>query len=112
MAGHQVIAKNLLTEPWSAERLQAFFQNYAVAEWFNRAAPRVKTGEIIPEQVSAEQAIAMMLADPLLIRRPLMQVADSYQIGFNQELVAAWIGLTPVSETDLETCPRQQDVCP
>lgn len=112
-AGHQVIAKNLLTENWSAERLQVFFNNYSIAEWFNRAAPRVKSGEVIPEQISAEQAIAMMITDPLLIRRPLMQVGEEYRIGFEQHNVAAWIGLSPFEKAeDLETCTREQTPCP
>jgi nitrogenase-associated protein len=112
-AGHQVIAKNLLTENWNAERLQAFFNNYSISEWFNRAAPKVKSGEVIPEQMSAEQAIAMMITDPLLIRRPLMQVGKEYRIGFDQHHIAAWIGLSPFEKTeDLETCTREQKPCP
>jgi nitrogenase-associated protein len=39
-AGHEVIARNLLTEPWTQERLLEFFGARPVAEWFNRAAPR------------------------------------------------------------------------
>lgn len=45
-AGHQVIARNLLTEPWTAERLLTFFGTSPVTSWFNPAAPRVKSGEV------------------------------------------------------------------
>jgi len=114
-AGHSVEARSILTEAWTAERLQQFFDDYSVPEWFNRAAPQVKSGAVIPEQVSAAQAIEMMLTEPLLIRRPLMQVGTEYRIGFDSAAVAAWIGLdTSPPETDLETCPRQhsQASCP
>lgn len=112
-AGHEVTAKNLLTENWNVERLQLFFKNYSVPEWFNRAAPRVKSGEVVPEQVLAEPALAMMIEDPLLIRRPLMQVGEEYRIGFNPETVATWIGLERLDEKmDLETCTRDQVPCP
>lgn len=94
-AGHTVDAKSLLTEPWTAERLLAFFGSRPVAEWFNRAAPRVKSGEIVPETQSAESALALMLTDPLFIRRPLMEAAGRREVGFDPEVVDAWLGLTP-----------------
>ena len=50
-AGHEVIARNLLTELWTRERLLAFFGERPATEWFNRAAPRVKSGEVIPSSV-------------------------------------------------------------
>ena len=74
-AGHTVITRNLLTEAWTAERLRSFFGGLPEREWFNRAAPRVKSGEIVPEQLAADAALSLMLAEPLLIRRPLLECA-------------------------------------
>src|SRR5574340_1595736 len=104
-AGHEVIARNLLTESWTQQRLLAFFGQRPVAEWFNRAAPRVKSGEIIPGQLDANTALQLMLQDPLLIRRPLIEAEGHKEIGFDQNLIHDWLGLTP-SGNDLETCPR------
>ncbi|MCC5635661.1 nitrogenase-associated protein [Nostoc sp. CHAB 5844] len=98
-AGHEVIAYNLLTEPWTIQRLRSFFGDRPVAEWFNRAAPRVKSGEIVPENIDAETALTLMLRDPLLIRRPLIQVGDRREVGFEVEKLDAWIGLKPVDES-------------
>jgi hypothetical protein len=42
----EVQPHNLLTEVWTAERLRLFFEELPVAEWFNRAAPGVKSGDI------------------------------------------------------------------
>jgi len=108
-AGHTVQAKNLLTEKWTAARLRGFFGELPVAEWFNHSAPRVRDGEIWPHTLSAEQAIGLMLQEPLLIRRPLMQVGDEYRVGFDQDAVHGWIGLISKAREreDLETCPRQ-----
>src|SRR5512146_3415182 len=72
-AGHEVIALNLLSQAWTAESLLAFFGSRPVADWFNRAAPRIKSGEIIPEQLDASTALQLMLHEPLLIRRPLIE---------------------------------------
>lgn len=112
-AGHEVIARNLLSEAWTAERLLAFFGDRPVAEWFNRAAPRIKSGEIAPEQMEADAALALMLQDPLLIRRPLIEANGRKEAGFDQELIQTWIGLTP-SGKNLESCPRshQHTPCP
>ncbi|OLP17295.1 hypothetical protein BST81_15885 [Leptolyngbya sp. 'hensonii'] len=116
-AGHLVEARNLLTENWTAERLRPFFGDLPVAEWFNPTAPAVQVGEVIPEQVDAATALTLMMANPLLIRRPLLRVGDRYLVGFNPEVVQAWIGLEAASpeqrairdhlmQQDLQTCPH------
>jgi len=65
-----------------------------VAQWFNRAAPRVKSGEIVPEQLGADAALALLLAEPLLIRRPLMQRTDdgTRLVGFDTAEVERFVG--------------------
>lgn len=110
-AGHEVLARNLLTEPWTADRLRTFFTDLPVAEWFNRAAPRVKSEEVAPEKLDEATALALMLADPLLIRRPLLQVGSRREAGFDWALLEAWLGFKPRAEISadpaevLETCP-------
>ncbi len=49
-----------------------------------------------------------MLAEPLLIRRPLMEVDGARAVGFDPSHVDAWIGLSDpkAPETDVETCRR------
>ncbi|MBE9049966.1 nitrogenase-associated protein [Nostocales cyanobacterium LEGE 11386] len=98
-AGHEVVAYNLLTEPWTVERLRSFFGDRPVVEWFNRSAPRVKSGEVVPEKLDAQTALVLMLQDPLLIRRPLLEVGDRCEVGFDVEQLDAWIGLKPVDES-------------
>lgn len=107
-AGHEVIEHNLLTEPWEATRLRRFFGTLPVAAWFNGSAPAVKQGLVLPETLDEEQALSLMLADPLLIRRPLMQVGGRCEAGFDPVRVDAWIGLEPedAAPADWETCPK------
>lgn len=109
-AGHQVIAKNLLTEPWQSDVLRSFFDGLPVRDWFNYSAPAIKHGDIDPEAVDAEAALALMLDNPLLIRRPLMQVGERRMAGFDVERVDAWLGLAEsIPEQDLETCRKPPD---
>ena len=110
-AGHEVTAYNLLKTPWTVASLRPFFGDRPVVEWFNKTAPQVKSGEVVPETLDEQTALELMIQYPLLIRRPLIQVGDIYQVGFDRDRIDDWIGLTPTNIfEDLETCPRTQQV--
>lgn len=47
-SGHQVIAHNLLVEPWTPERLYPFVAGLPVAQWFNTTARAITTGLVVP----------------------------------------------------------------
>lgn len=111
-AGHTVWAKNLLIEAWTPERLLTFFGNRQVAEWFNRAAPKVKSGSVIPEEADADTALAMMCVDTLLIRRPLIEADGRREVGFDTDVIDVWLGLNRKPEGDLEGCTKGPEVNP
>ena len=113
-ARHTLEVRDLLRWPWTAESLLAFLQPVPVADWFNRAAPRVKSGDVVPETLGADAALALLLAQPLLIRRPLMAVGDQRMVGFDADRVHAWVGLgagAPASTTPLEGCAAAAGTC-
>lgn len=111
-AGHTVLARNLLAEAWTAERLRGFFGARPVAEWFNRNAPKVKSGEVVPEALDAETAMKLLLAEPLLIRRPLLEANGRRETGFDPSRIHAWLGLGSAAATPApEECVRLQP-CP
>lgn len=109
-SGHDVEARSLLAHPWTEAELLGFFGQRPVAEWFNRAHPKVKAGEVVPEAMSAEQALALMLAEPLFIRRPLLQVGERRETGWDEARVEAWIGLKRAGIG--EGCPKGQEHVP
>ena len=119
-AGHEVVPRDLLSEPWTAQRLRDFFDGLPVTDWFNRAAPQVKSGEIDPAQVDAQTALEMMLSDPLLIRRPLIEADGWRLVGFDAAQIQQRLGLAgnddapSVQESCLRPhaanpCPKPQD---
>ncbi len=112
-SGHTVLAKNILTEKWTAEKLHAFFGELPVEKWFNMAAPRVKSGEIDPATFDADAALELMLQEPLFIKRPLMEVDGVLRAGFDAAAVDAWIGLND-SQHKSEPCPicHRSEPCP
>ena len=109
-AGHVVDARNLLTENWDEESLLKFLDRLSVTMWFNITAPAVRDGKIDPSNLSEASALELMISDPILIRRPLMQVGDECRVGFDAALVDEWIGLESIPDEDFETCPRTADV--
>ena len=111
-AGHDVEDRNLLTWPWTVDALRTFFGDLPVAEWFNRSAPQVKSGAINPNALDAETALSLMVAEPLLIRRPLIETELGRTSGFRPgpDLDRLGLGLKP--EGDLETCPRSHQALP
>lgn len=115
-SGHALIERDLLSIEWSEEALRPYFGDKPVEAWFNPAAPRVKSGEIKPAELSAAAALAAMVADPLLIKRPLIDVCGTKLSGFDAERLAALIGLEPIpgDGRPLDGCasPHRDAPCP
>ena len=107
-AGHELQVMDLLTFPWTREKLSPFLSGRAVGDWFNRTAPAVKSGDIDPDRLDAEQALDLLLETPLLIRRPLMVVDGQYFTGFDLTKLAPWL---PDATGDYETCPTPAVPC-
>ncbi len=106
-SGHTVIDKNLLTHPWTPNLLLSFLGSKSVHSWFNLASPRIKSKEILPENISTDAALELMIHDPLLIKRPLLQVENRCESGFDQNLIHNWIGLSGVLK-DPEKCKKNR----
>lgn len=110
-AGHKVIARNLLTEAWTAEILLGFFETAPVTAWLNPAAPGVKSGQIDPASITASEAIALMISEPIYIRRPLIEALGARCAGFEGGLVASLLGDCEPSR-DVQGCRRPEAATP
>lgn len=106
-AGHTLTVRNLLSTAWDEASLLSFLDPLPVSEWFNPAHPRIKSGEVQPATLSREDALQLLLNEPLFIRRPLLQVNDERQVGFDVSAVQRWIGLNlaAVGAGDPRNCP-------
>lgn len=106
-SGHELEVRDLLSEPWSESNLALFFGERPVVEWFNPAHPQVKSGAVVPERYGRQEALKLMVAEPLYIVRPLMQVGEERLAGFDVNQVHNWIGLKleNVGERDPRNCP-------
>ena len=63
---------------------------------------------VLPDILDEEQAFALMLNDPILIRRPLMEIGSHRLVGFEPEKINQILALSwDESKTgSLERCPR------
>jgi nitrogenase-associated protein len=103
--GHEVQVRNLLTESWTTQRLLPFFKDRPIKDWFNPAAPRIKSGEIHPDNLTATEALALLLAEPLLIKRPLLEVEGHCIAGFDPSRLQATINLATEQDAEqLQAC--------
>jgi nitrogenase-associated protein len=103
--GYRFEVRDLLSEPWTAQRLRPFFGERPVAEWFNLSAPRIKSGELAIHELDEDQALALMLVEPLLVCRPLLQLGELRQAGFVPGPVLDALGVTLAPGEDLQSCP-------
>lgn len=103
-AGHIVHLRNLLTEPWTVQRLLDFFIDLPIEQWFNPAAPKIRSGELSPALFDSSTALHALIADPLLIRRPLIEGEGLRVAGFD----AARLGL---ADDPGSGCSGRPDLC-
>lgn len=110
--GFALEVRDLLSEPWTAERLRVFFGERPVVEWFNPTAPSVKQGAVDPAALSETQALAAMLEEPLLIRRPLIECAAGSLCGFEPHPLFEHIGVRLDAAQDLQACSKTGEADP
>lgn len=117
-AGHELVVRSILAEPWTAETLRPFLEHREVAHWFNPMAPRVKYEEVQPASLDAATALQLLLDDHLLIRRPLMQIDDGEMTtrlqGFDVALLQS-LNVLPAPSTEvpaLSRCAREDHAQP
>ena len=87
-SGCTLIERNLLEHGLDRDDLRAFMGESAVSEWFNPTAPAIKNGEIFPETLDEASAMELLMANPILIRRPLMVIGSEKLCGFDAEKVS------------------------
>lgn len=106
--GIRLDVRNLLAAPWTAAALRAFFGNEPVRQWFNSSAPQVRSGGLAIDTCDEQEALELMLAEPLLIRRPLLQFREHRQSGFIAGPVFDALGVHIDDAGDLQSCPMSE----
>ena len=114
-AGHHVIAVDLISHRFTEQSLLDFFDGLEVKEWFNPNAPDVYNGIVKPETYTRQAALAVMTSNPLLIKRPLIDVNGKKFVGFDHPEIKAMLpseaASTPETKVllkeNLTDCPKK-----
>jgi len=93
-AGCMVIVRSLLDHKMTPEELYSYLESRPVKEWFNPFAPAVKNGEIDPNSYTEEEALDLLLHQPIMIRRPLISVDGRRMCGFDKPVIEGILGVS------------------
>ena len=107
--GYSLEVRSILDQSWTRETLRPFFGSLPVAQWFNDKAPAVKDGEIDPASFDEEGALDIMIEQPILIRRPLIERDGTHFCGFDASVETA-LGLS-APDGDYEACQEPSGFC-
>jgi arsenate reductase (glutaredoxin) len=107
--GNVLNCVNILEHPWSREELSEFFVEKTPSLIMNYTAPAIKKGQIVPANLHYDEAVALMIEDPILIKRPLIRVDGLAIQGFMYERLAPYLGSWNGRE-DVVTCPNLQTI--
>ncbi|AKG37071.1 ArsC/Spx/MgsR family protein [Paenibacillus durus] len=83
--GHTLEERSLLSTEWTPKTLQPYLADLELKDWFNPNAPAVKSGQVIPGALSREETLELLCSNPILIKRPLMNIGDQVLAGFDAE---------------------------
>jgi nitrogenase-associated protein len=103
--GHRLEVRDLLRTAWDGDDLASYFDGMPAREWLNPSAPRVRDGLIDLDALDADAALALLVAEPLLIRRPLIDSPFGRCAGFVPGSVLAALGV-PDAARALDSCAR------
>ena len=110
-AGYFVIERDLLNNEMSKEMLYEFVKDKPVHEWFNVNAPKIKSKEIDPLSFSKDEALELILKEPILIKRPLMVIGDNKICGFDSGRIEKILNIKFQTKVSTE-CSSTLHFCP
>lgn len=104
-AGNTLECLNILEHSWNVEELTSFFAEKSPILIMNHTAPAIKKGEIVPANLQYEEAVSLMIENPILIKRPLIRVDGMSIQGFMDERLTPYLGSWD-GKDDVVTCPN------
>ncbi len=79
--GVELEERDYFTEPFSEEELRTLIGVREPAEIFAWRSPSFKSLERDPDSLTGDDLVRLMLEEPRLVRRPMVQIGDRLVIG-------------------------------
>lgn len=102
--------KSLLDTSWTYETLSEFFKGLEIKDIFNPFAPQIRDKEIDINTLSKDEAINLMIKNPILIKRPLLDINGVKICGFDIEKINELLNTNIDTNKKLNTC-SSSDSC-
>lgn len=99
--------KDILTEPWSFEKLSAFFGTLPKEKIYNPFAPQIKQKALDIDALTKEELIQAMLQKPILIKRPLLEIDEHKVCGFDIEQINKLLDKNICESVSVSTCQSE-----
>lgn len=103
-SGHTVEERSILDTAWTPDTLLPYLEGLEIKEWYNKNAPAVKEGTVTPGVLPTKETLDLLCSDPILIKRPLMEIEGQLVAGFDTESLSNLIELRDVPDEDLTEC--------
>lgn len=86
-AGCMVIERNILKHQMDKEDMSTFFEGKPIEKWFNPNAPLIVNEEVDVSKLSRDEALELLVSNPIMIKRPLLIIKNKKMSGFDQEKI-------------------------
>ncbi len=96
--------KSLLDQSWEKETLQTFFKGLQKEAMINPFAPQIKNKSVDINNLSKEELIELMCSEPILIKRPLLEIGEYKMCGFDIEKINQLLDTNICEDLTISTC--------
>ena len=81
--------RDFFKEPFNEKEIRDLAQGVGVAQLFARRSPSLKQMGLAGQELSDERMVELMLQEPRLVRRPLVNLGGKLLVGANLKAVEA-----------------------
>lgn len=106
--GIEFEVRSMLDTTWSIEQLKPFFEGLEVCEMINPFAPAVKNKKINIEKLSKQEALELMIKEPILIKRPLLQINERFFCGFDIIALNKALNIQMATPENINSCTSRE----
>jgi nitrogenase-associated protein len=103
-AGVEFEVKDILNTIWTKELLEGIFEGLSVENIFNMSALKIKNNALDIAVLSKEESIELMLKEPILIKRPLLEINQTKLCGFDIDKINALLHIAMPKPKDINEC--------
>jgi nitrogenase-associated protein len=99
--------RSILDTPWNSDILNSFFKDLEIKDIINPFAPKIKNNELDISNISKDELLKLMIQEPILIKRPLLEIGETKICGFDIEKINQTIGTTICENVKISLCQSE-----